>query len=206
MEIKPIHSENDYEAALKEIERLFDAEPGTPEGDKLEILAVLVEAYENEHYSIPLPDPIEAIEYHMERLGLTRKDLEIYIGGPSRVSEILNRKRPLNVRMIRGLSAGLGIPIEVLAHAYELNMPKLVFNAGSFPSLVGIPIADFKSANSARKTLSSGVAVMQKGMIANAGNIVISLDYQTAGSTDSSTNPRPFFKSSILDATEGTIQ
>jgi HTH-type transcriptional regulator/antitoxin HigA len=98
MKIKLLRTEKDYEAALNEIEHLFDAEPGTPDGDKLEVLAVLVEAYENEHYPIPLPDPIEAIEYHMERLSLTRKDLEIYIGGPSRVSEILNISANLRVK------------------------------------------------------------------------------------------------------------
>jgi len=124
MEIKPIRTEADYEAALREIERLFDAEPGTPEGDKLDVLATLVEAYEAKHYAIPTPDPVESIEYHMERLKLTRKNLELYIGGPSRVSEILNRKRFLNMRMIRNLHQGLGIPLEVLAQPYDLDSPR----------------------------------------------------------------------------------
>lgn len=124
MEIKPIRTEADYEAALREIERLFDAEPGTPEGDKLDVLATLVEAYEAKHYAIPTPDPVESIEYHMERLKLTRKNLEPYIGGPSRVSEILNRKRSLNMRMIRNLHQGLGIPLEVLAQPYDLDSPR----------------------------------------------------------------------------------
>jgi len=124
MEIKPIRTEADYEAALREIERLFEAEPGTPEGDKLDVLATLVEAYEAKHYAIPAPDPVESIEYHMERLRLTRKDLEPHIGGPSRVSEILNRKRPLNMRMIRNLHQGLGIPVEVLAQPYDLDLPR----------------------------------------------------------------------------------
>jgi HTH-type transcriptional regulator/antitoxin HigA len=122
MEIKPIHTEADYDAALKEIERLFDSEPGTPDGDKLDVLVTLVEAYEAQHYSIPKPDPIEAIEYHMERLGLTRKDLEPYIGLPSRVSEILNRKRPLTLRMMRSLSKGLGISLDVLAQTYNTSL------------------------------------------------------------------------------------
>jgi len=122
MDIKPIRTEEDYETALEEIERLFDSEPGTPEGDKLEVLTILVNAYEEEHYSIPLPEPIEAIEYHMERLGLSRRDLEPYIGAPSRISEILNRKRPLTMNMIRRLHAGLGIPIEILAQQYELDV------------------------------------------------------------------------------------
>lgn len=122
MEIKPIHTEDDYEAALTEIERLFDAEPGTPEADQLDVLATLVQVYEAKHYPISLPDPIDAIEYHMERLGLTRKGLEPYIGSPSRVSEILNRKRPLTLHMIRNISAGLGIPLDILARAYPLNI------------------------------------------------------------------------------------
>jgi len=118
--IQPIKTEADYEAALKEIEGLFDAEPSTPEGDALEIWVTLVEAYEEEHYRIPLPDPISAIEFHMERLGLTRADLEPYIGSRARVSEILNRKRPLTLRMIRALEKGLGIPAAILVQEYAL--------------------------------------------------------------------------------------
>ena len=121
MNIKPIHTEADYEAALDEIERLFEAEPGTPQGDKLDVLVTLVQAYEAAHYLIPLPGPIEAIEYHMQRLGWTRKELEPYIGGPSRISEILNHKRPLTLNMIRNLSTGLGIPMDILAQPYELT-------------------------------------------------------------------------------------
>lgn len=124
MDIKPIRTEADYEAVLREIERLFGAKPGTPEGDKLEILVTLVEAYEKQHYAIPLPDPIEAIKYHIERLGLSRRDLEPYIGNRARVSETLNRKRPLTLRMIRKLEAGLGIPATVLAQEYELDVAR----------------------------------------------------------------------------------
>jgi HTH-type transcriptional regulator / antitoxin HigA len=113
--------EEDYQAALEEIDAIFDAEPGTPEGDRLEILVTLVEAYEEKHHRIPLPDPIEAIEFHMERLGLTRKDLEPYIGSRARVSEILNRKRSLTLRMIRNLSEGLGIPTEILTQEYPIE-------------------------------------------------------------------------------------
>lgn len=120
MEIKPIKTEADYEAALKEIEYLFDAEPGTPKGDHLEILSTLVEAYEDKHYDIPAPDPIEAILYFMESHGLNRADLEPYLGSRARVSEILNRKRPLTLSMIQRLHAGLGIPAEVLVRPYEL--------------------------------------------------------------------------------------
>jgi HTH-type transcriptional regulator/antitoxin HigA len=118
MEIKPIKNEADYQAALKEIELLFDAAPDTPEGDRLEVLTTLVEAYEERRYAIPLPDPIEAILYHMESRGLTRRDLEPYIGSRARVSEVLNRKRPLTMEMIRNLHNGIGIPAEVLIQPY----------------------------------------------------------------------------------------
>jgi HTH-type transcriptional regulator/antitoxin HigA len=120
MHIKPIRTEADYQSALEEIERLFDAAPGTPESDRLEILTTLVEAYEDEHYSIPLPDPIEAIKYHMESRGLSRRDMEPYIGNRARVSEILNRKRRLSLNMIRKLEAGLDIPAEILIQPYDL--------------------------------------------------------------------------------------
>lgn len=119
MEIKPIKTEADYEAVLKEIECLFDAEPNTPEGDRLEVLTTLVEAYEEQHYGIPLPGPIEAILYHMESRGLSRKDLVPYIGSRARISEILNRKRPLSLEMMRRLQEGLGISADVLIQPYE---------------------------------------------------------------------------------------
>lgn len=119
MDIRPIKTEADYQAALEEIERLFGAVPDTLEGDRLEVLTTLVEAYEDKHYAIPLPDPIEAIKYYMESRGLTRRDLESYIGNRGRVSEVLNRRRPLTIEMIRQLHAGLGIPAEVLIQPYE---------------------------------------------------------------------------------------
>lgn len=118
MEIKPIKNEADYQATLEEIEQLFDAAPDTREGDRLEVLSTLVDAYEEKHYSIPLPDPIEAILYHMESRGLSRRDLEPHIGSRARVSEVLNRKRPLTMEMIRNLHSGLGIPAEVLIQPY----------------------------------------------------------------------------------------
>ena len=121
MEIKPIKTEADYEASLKEIEKLFEVEPGTPEGDRLEVLVTLVEAYEDEYYSLPAPDPIEAILYFMESRGLERIDLEPYIGSRARISEILNRKRPLTLTMIQKLNIGLGIPAEALIQAYRLK-------------------------------------------------------------------------------------
>lgn len=119
MEIKPIKNDTDYQAALEEIDSLFDAAPDTPEGDRLEVLTTLVEAYEERHYSIPMPDPIEAIVYHLESRGLARRDLEPFIGSRARVSEILNRKRPLTMEMIRNLHKGLGIPAEVLIQPYH---------------------------------------------------------------------------------------
>ena len=119
MDIKPIKSEKDYKAALKEIERLFYAEPGTAEGDRLEVLSTLVEAYEDTHYEIPAPDPIEAIYYFMESRGLTRADIEPYIGSRARVSEVLNRKRPLTLPMIQRLNKQLGIPADILIKPYK---------------------------------------------------------------------------------------
>ena len=121
MDIKPIKTEVDYESALEEIDRLFDSEPGTPDGDKLEVLVTLVEAYEAKHHKIPLPDPIEAIEHYMASHGLTRQDLIPYLGSAPRVSEILNRKRHLTLRMIRNLEL-LGIPASILVQKYDLDI------------------------------------------------------------------------------------
>jgi HTH-type transcriptional regulator/antitoxin HigA len=119
MRIKPIRTEADYHEALKEIERIFDAAPGTREADRLEVLTTLVEAYEEKHLHIPLPDPIEAILYYVESRGLTRRNLERYIGSRARVSEVLNKKRSLTMEMIRNLHKGLGIPAEVLIQPYR---------------------------------------------------------------------------------------
>ncbi len=121
MNIKPIKSEADYDAALKEVEKLFEAKPNTPDSDRLEVLTALVEAYEDKRYSIPAPDPIEAIEYYMESRDLSRRDLEEYLGSRARVSEILNRQRPLSLEMIRSLNQGLGIPAEVLIRPYRMH-------------------------------------------------------------------------------------
>jgi HTH-type transcriptional regulator/antitoxin HigA len=121
MDIKPIRTQRDYKAALAQIERLFDSKPGTPDGDRLEVLATLVEAYEQQHYPMLPPDPVEAILYFMESRGLGRKDLEPYLGSRAKVSEVLNRRRPLSIEMIRRLHDGLGIPAEVLIQPYELE-------------------------------------------------------------------------------------
>lgn len=125
MEIKPIKTEVDYDNALKEIERLMEigVEPGTPAGDRLDVLVTLVEAYEAKHYPIGMPDPIEAIKIRMDDLELTRKELEPLIGSRGRVSEVLNRKRLLTLSMIRKLHEVLYIPLEVLAQPYNLQEP-----------------------------------------------------------------------------------
>jgi HTH-type transcriptional regulator / antitoxin HigA len=115
MEIKPIRSEADYEAALKEIEKLLESQPGTPEGDRMDVLVTLVEAYEAKNFPIPEPDdPVEVLEYYMESRGLGRSDLIPYLGSKERVSEVLNRKRGLSLEMIRNLHTGLGIPADLL--------------------------------------------------------------------------------------------
>lgn len=113
-ELKPIRSKADYEHSLAEVERLWGAKSGTPEGDRLDVLATLIDAYETEHYPMDPPDPIEAIKFRMEQQGLTRKDLEPLIGTRTRVAEVLNRKRGLSINMIRRLHAKLGISAEVL--------------------------------------------------------------------------------------------
>jgi HTH-type transcriptional regulator / antitoxin HigA len=113
-ELKPIRSTADYKNALAEVERLWGAKSGTPAGGRLDILATLIDAYEDEHYPIDPPDPIEAIKFRMEQLGLRRKDLEPLIGTRTRVAEILNRRRSLSIAMIRRLHDRLGIPTDVL--------------------------------------------------------------------------------------------
>ena len=114
MEIKPIRTKRDYEAALKEIERLMDAKRKSPEGARLDVLVTLVEAYETKHYPLDLPDPVEAIKLAMEQRNLTVKDLVPYIGRPNRVYEVLNRKRPLTMAMAWRLHKGLAIPAKSL--------------------------------------------------------------------------------------------
>src|SRR6267378_2073493 len=111
-ELKPIRTKADYKAALAELERLWGARSGTPKGDRLDVLATLIDAYEAEHFPMDPPDPIEAIVFRMEQQGLTRKDLEPLIGTRTRVAEVLNRKRSLSISMIRRLHEHLGIPAE----------------------------------------------------------------------------------------------
>lgn len=119
--MKPIHSEAEYQMALQRAEELFDSKKGTPEGDDLEVLLILIEKYEKDNFPIDLPDPIEAIKFRMEQLQLKPKDLEDLIGYKSRVSEILNRKRKLTLDMIRKLHSNLNIPTDVLVQEYLLE-------------------------------------------------------------------------------------
>lgn len=116
-DVKPIRSERDYERAMAEIERLWGAKSSTPKGDRLDVLATLVDVYEAEHFPMDTPDPVEAIKFRMEQQGLKRKDLEGIIGSRGRISEVLDRKRGLSIAMIRKLHAELGIPAEVLIGA-----------------------------------------------------------------------------------------
>src|SRR6266704_3541467 len=113
-EVRPIRTKRDYEAALREVERLWGAKAGTRDGDRLDVLATLVDAYENEHYPMDPPDPIEAIKFRMEQQGLTRRDLEGILGTRTRVAEVLNRRRGLSINMIRRLHERLRISAEVL--------------------------------------------------------------------------------------------
>ena len=114
MNIKPIKTKADHRAALREIETVMMAKRNTPEGERLDVLVTLVEAYERKHYAIDLPDPVEAIKFAMEQRGLSVKDLVPMIGAPNRIYEVLNRKRPLSLKMIWRLHKNLGIPAESL--------------------------------------------------------------------------------------------
>jgi len=118
MNISPIRNENDYKKALERLEVIFDAKRGTKKGDELEILAILIDNYENENFPVEMPDPISAISFRMEQMGLKQKDLAEFIGFKSRVSEIMNKKRKLTLDMIRKLSTQLRIPTEVLIQDY----------------------------------------------------------------------------------------
>lgn len=118
MKIAPIRNEDDYQNALNRLEKIFNAKKGTEEGDELEILLILIDSYENENFPVGLPDPIEAIKFRMDQMGMKRKDLAEVVQFNSRVSEILNRKRKLTLGMIRKLNTSLNIPTEVLVQEY----------------------------------------------------------------------------------------
>jgi HTH-type transcriptional regulator/antitoxin HigA len=121
MNIRPIKTKTDYQNALKRLDVIFDSKPGTKEGDELEILSLLIDHYEREHYPIDAPDPIEAIKFRMDQMGYKQKDLEDALGYKSRISEILNRKRKLTVDMIRKLHSVLNIPLDSLIKEYKLT-------------------------------------------------------------------------------------
>ena len=121
MELRPIRTKREHQAALAEIEALWDARDGTTESDRLQVLVLLVEAYEQKHFPIEAPHPIDFLLHVMEARGLTRKDLERYIGSRARVAEVLNRVRPLTLEMIRRLATGLKLPADVLIRGYGLK-------------------------------------------------------------------------------------
>lgn len=121
MELKPIKTKRDHQAALKLAEALWDASDGSPEADRLDVLTLLIQDYEAKHFAIPDPDPIDFLLGVMEQRGLNRKELEPYIGSRARVAEVLNRLRPLTLDMIRRLSDGLSLPAEVLVRRYEVR-------------------------------------------------------------------------------------
>lgn len=121
MEIRVIKTDEDYAATLAEIESLFNATPDTPDGDRLDVLVTLLEAFEKKHYPIPSPDPVEAIKYWMESRGITRRDLEPLMGSRARVSEVFNHRRGLTLTMIRNLHDKLGIPAEALIRPAKLR-------------------------------------------------------------------------------------
>lgn len=121
MKLKPIHNETDYQVTLNRLEKIFDSKKGTDKGDELEILTILIDKYENENFPIGMPDPIEAIKFRMEQMGMKQKDLASMMGFKSRVSEVLNKKRKLTLDMIRRISDALHIPTEVLIQDYSME-------------------------------------------------------------------------------------
>jgi HTH-type transcriptional regulator / antitoxin HigA len=152
-EIKPIRTETDHKAALKEIEKLWDAKDGTPESDRLEVLATLVNAYEDEHHPIDPPDAIEAILFRLDQMGRTKKDLEPLIGGRGRVSEVIGRKRSLSIAMIRRLNEDLDIATDVLikptvlAVAHKLPIRHPVTASKAEKSVAASKLTQTKSVN-----------------------------------------------------------
>ena len=121
MELRPLKTKRDYQAALKEAENLWSARPGSKDADRLEVLVLLIQAYESVHHPVPDPNPIDFLHHVMEARGLSRKDLEPFIGSRARVAEVLNRIRPLSLEMIRRLAAGLKIPADVLIQPYHVR-------------------------------------------------------------------------------------
>ena len=133
MEPRVIKTEEAYEAALAHVETLMDAAPGSPEEEALEVFALLIDNYEQQHHPIELPDPIEAIKFRMEQQALLQKDMVAYMGSQSKVSEVLNRKRPLSLSMMRALHEGLGIPAEVLLREPGEEIPEDCYDRRDYP-------------------------------------------------------------------------
>ena len=121
MELRPIRTQREHQSAIEQAEALWDAPAGSPQADTLEVLTLLIEAYEREHYPIEAPDPIDLLHHVMDARGLARKDLEPFIGTRARVAEILNRVRPLSLEMIRRLAHGLDLPADVLIRGYHVK-------------------------------------------------------------------------------------
>jgi len=167
MDIKIIRNEMDYHSALAHLSTLMEAAPGTPEGDELELVSLLLENYEKENFPIGLPDPIEAIKFCMEQQGLTRKDLEQYIGSQSKVSEVLNKKRPLSLAMIRALHAGLGIPAEVLLREPGGNLDAPKYDYHDYPFAEMFKRGYFKSFNGALQDAKQYAEELLEELFAN---------------------------------------
>lgn len=140
MEIRPIRSEQDHAEAIREIEKLLGFPEGSPEADRLEVIATLVADYEDRHHPIDPPDPIEAIKFRLDQAGLTEKDLEPILGTRARVYEILNKRRSLSLNMIRHLVSRFGIPADVLLPAYRLCRPRLVRTSRKQPTGTRRPV------------------------------------------------------------------
>lgn len=147
MKPKVIKNDTDHEAALAHLQTLMGATPGSPEEEELELFSILIEKYEEERFPIDLPDPVEAIKFRMEQQGISRKDLEQYIGSQSKVSEILNRKKPLSLAMIRALHTGLGIPAEILLEKSGSVLNETPYNLHDFPFAAMYNRGYFKSFN-----------------------------------------------------------
>ncbi len=167
MKTKIIKNEAEYQSALAHLESLMEAQPGTPEEEELELFAVLIENYEKETFPIGLPEPVAAIQFRMEQQGLTRKDLEQYIGSQSKVSEVLNKKRPLSLAMIRALHAGLDIPAEVLLREPSRNLDAPKYDYHNYPYAEMFKRGYFKSFNGALQDAKQYAEELLEELFAN---------------------------------------
>lgn len=159
---KMIYTNEEYQHSLKRLEALMDAAPGSSEEEELDLLSFLVDKYEQEHFPIDLPDPVEAIKFRMDQQGLTRKDLVPYIGSQSKVSEVLNRKRPLSLAMIRELHKGLGIPAEVLLQEPGKHLDEPQFNPQDYPLQEMVKAGYFPGVSSVRKAREQAEELLEQ--------------------------------------------